>query len=136
MDKKSRWLLKLISATIQVSIAMLLSLVITIINAGFVSGFLFQWAKGFDVALVIIPPALRLIPELAWGVAFVKALPVGLFIGFTMTFLVRRGWRSSPWRDGIAGLSMMCMRQRPAAGFARRLMVPVSNDTLLRVVRS
>lgn len=138
MDKKSRWLLKLISAAIQVSIAVLLSLAITIVNAGFGSGFLIQWAKGFVVALVIIPPALRLIPPVtrgirailgnrplfvircavsicfatlmegmisfaitlaqygvapgwlaAWGVAFVKALPVGLFIGFTMTFLVQ-----------------------------------------------
>ena len=129
--------LRLISACIQVGIALLLSLVITLVNAGFGPGFAVGWAKGFVVALIVIPPSLRLIPSVArgvravlgnrrdfvircavavcfatmmegiislvvtlaqhglasgwlasWGAAFVKSLPVGLAIGFTMTFLV------------------------------------------------
>lgn len=135
---KSINLLRLISAGIQIGIALVLSLVITIVNSGFTPNFAQDWVKGFVVAMIIIPPSLRLIPHVAngvrwilgdrsifairsavsicfatmmegmisfaitlaqyglnpgwsavWGTAFVKALPVGLVIGFTMTFLVQ-----------------------------------------------
>ena len=137
MNNKYKNLLRLISAGIQAGIALLLSLVITVVNNGFSDRFLNEWAKGFIVALIIIPPALRLIPYVMraiqsllgnrslfvvrcavsicfatmmegiislavtlvqfglspgwlamWGLAFVKALPVGLIIGFTMTFVI------------------------------------------------
>lgn len=138
MNTKSRRLLRLISAGVQIGIALVLSLVITIVNSGFTPNFAQDWIKGFIVAMIIIPPALRLIPYVAngarmilgdrslfaircavalcfatlmegmislaitlaqyglapgwlavWGTAFVKALPVGLVIGFSMTFLVQ-----------------------------------------------
>ncbi|MCB5362579.1 DUF2798 domain-containing protein [Pusillimonas sp. CC-YST705] len=123
---------------IQTCIALLLSLVMTLINYGFSGPFAQNWAKGFVVAFLIIPVALRLIPFVAkgarkvlgdrsvlllrctvavcvaimmeglialvvtlaqqgmavgwvamWGGVFLKALPVGLLIGFTMTFIVQ-----------------------------------------------
>ena len=47
----------------------------------------------------------------------------------------------APWArrtgrlDGLVHHLGLALRGRPAASFARRLMLPVSNDTLLRVVR-
>lgn len=138
MESKTRRTLLLLRLCIQFAIALLLSLVITMINYGFTEAFFRNWAKGFAVAFIIIPLALRLIPFVArgvravlgnrsifvircgvaicvatmmeglialaitlaqrglapgwpvmWGAAFLKALPVGLLIGFTMTFLVQ-----------------------------------------------
>ena len=130
---------------IQAGIALLLSFVITLVNHGFTASFAANWARGFVVAFLIIPLAMRLIPVVAaaarrilgnrplfvircavaigvalmmealialvvilaqqgvaanwlalWGATFVKALPVGLAIGFTMTFLVQ------PWLQRLA----------------------------------
>lgn len=137
MDKAIQRKLKLMHLGIQFLIALLLSLVMTIINYGFEGAFFYNWGKGFVVAFIIIPLALRLIPVVAkglravigsgsplilrslvavcvaammegivsfavtlaqhgveagwpmlWANTFVKALPVGLLIGFTMTFIV------------------------------------------------
>lgn len=123
---------------IQFTIALLLSLVMTLINYGIQGEFLQHWAKAFVVAFVVIPVALRLIPivaknvgrllgygnplllrsvvavcvavtmeatisfavtlaqhgfsagwSLLWANTFLKALPVGLMIGVTMTFFVQ-----------------------------------------------
>ena len=128
----------MISAGVRIGTALVLSFVITIVNSGFTPNFAQDWIKGFIVAMIIIPPSLRLIPYVAsgarkilgdrslfvircavaicfaammegmisfaitlaqyglapgwlavWGTAFVKALPVGLAIGFSMTFLVQ-----------------------------------------------
>lgn len=130
--------LLLLKFSIQFVIALLLSLVMTVINYGFKETFLQNWAKGFVVAFIIIPLALRLIPIIAkgvrmvlgncspfvlrsvvavcvaimmeglialvvtlaqhgvtsrwiilWATTFVKALPLGLIIGFTMSFIVQ-----------------------------------------------
>lgn len=131
--------LMLIRLAIQFSIAILLSFVITLVNYGLSGPFFVNWAKGFVVAFLIIPVAMRLIPHigarvraalgpdasvtlirsvvaiavaitmeiiialaitlaqrgfepgwtLIWGTSFLKALPMGLCIGFTMTFLVQ-----------------------------------------------
>lgn len=138
MENRTRQKLLLLRLGIQCGIALLLSLAITIINHGFAGAFATSWIRGFLVAFLIIPLALRLIPLVAagaravlgqrspftvrcvvafcvavmmeglialvvtlvqlglipgwpaiWGTTFVKALPVGLFIGFTMTFLVQ-----------------------------------------------
>lgn len=137
MDKATKRKLRLSYFGIQFLIALILSLVMTVINYGFKEYFLYNWAKSFVVAFIIIPPALRLIPFVArgvirvigncpqivlrslvsvciaammegivsfavtiaqhgfdsgwllmWANTFVKALPVGLLIGFTMTFIV------------------------------------------------
>ena len=137
METAARRKLKMMHLGIQFIIALLLSLVMTAINYGFTGAFVYNWAKGFVVAFIIIPLALRLIPLVAQGVraligncslivlrslvsvsvavmmegivsfavtlaqhgfesgwllswanTFVKALPVGLAIGFTMTFIV------------------------------------------------
>lgn len=138
MQTKTQRTLLLLRLSIQSAIALLLSLVITIINYGFAGDFIGNWVKGFLVAFAIIPLAMRLIPPVArgaramlgnrsdfvigcavaicvaammeglislvitlaqsgfsanmltvWGATFVKALPVGLLIGFTMTFFVQ-----------------------------------------------
>lgn len=140
MQYHNRRTLLLLRLGIQAGIALLLSGVITLINHGVTASFATNWARGFVVAFLIIPLAIRLIPVVAaaarrilgnrslfvircavaigvavmmealialavilaqqglaagwlalWGTAFVKALPVGLAIGFTMTFLVQ------PW---------------------------------------
>ncbi len=137
MDNVTRKKLKMIHLGIQFLIAVILSLVMTIINFGFKEAFFYNWGKSFVVAFLIIPLALRLIPIVAkgvisvigncpliilrslvsvcvaalmegivsfavtfaqygfdigwpmmWANTFVKALPVGLLIGFTMTFIV------------------------------------------------
>ncbi len=123
---------------IQLTIALLLSFVMTLINFGFSGNFIHNWIKGFVVAFFIIPLALSLIPIVAnairlmarncptlalrsltavcvaalmegmialavtvvqlgaspgwmnvWFTTFVKALPLGLIIGVTMTFIVQ-----------------------------------------------
>lgn len=138
MQNTSRRTLLLLRLGIQFAIALLLSLVITLINFGLTDAFARNWARGFVVAFLIIPLAMRLIPIVArgaravlgnrsiftircavatcvaammeglialavtlvqqgptagwlilWGDTFLKALPVGLLIGFTMTFLVQ-----------------------------------------------
>jgi hypothetical protein len=138
VQQKTRRTLFFLRLGIQFAIALVLSLVITIVNHGVGSGFPVNWAKGFVVAFAIIPPALQIIPPVArgvravlgdrsplvigcvvsvcvatmmeglialaitlaqfgfasgwaalWGMAFLKALPIGLVIGFTMTFLVQ-----------------------------------------------
>jgi transposase len=43
--------------------------------------------------------------------------------------------RRTTWLDCIVHHLDLALGGRPAAGFAKRLMLPVSNDTLLRVVR-
>jgi len=127
----------LLKVIIPMTIALLLSTVMTAINYGFGEAFLHNWIKGFVVACIVIPAALRSIPFVAaavlavlgprnpvflrsvvavcvattiecviafavtvaqhglgagwlsvWGVTFVKALPMGFLIGFTMTFIV------------------------------------------------
>lgn len=137
MEKATPRKIKMMHLGIRFVIALLLSLVMTIINYGFQGAFFYNWAKAFVVAFLIIPLALRLIPLVAtgirsvvgnaplfvirslvsvcvaammegivslavtfaqhgfesgwptlWGNTFVKALPVGLLIGFTMTFIV------------------------------------------------
>ncbi len=44
-------------------------------------------------------------------------------------------WRRGPGELRGLTISSTTLGGRPAANFARRLMLPVSNDTLLRVVR-
>lgn len=122
---------------IPATIALLLSIVMTMVNYGLGSDFLHNWVKSFAVALVVIPLALRAIPTVSsvviriagithpvllrvvvamcvatliecviafaitmvqhglaagwpawWAGLFVKALPLELLIGFTMTFIV------------------------------------------------
>ena len=41
----------------------------------------------------------------------------------------------APWLDLVVHHLGLALGGRPAASFARRLMLPVSNDTLLRLVR-
>lgn len=138
MENHPRRTLLFLRLGIQSVIALLLSFAITVINHGFGGAFLANWAKGFVVAFLIIPLAMRLIPVVArsaravlgnrsifvircavaisvaimmeglialavtlaqqgvgtglfvtWSAAFVKALPLGLLIGFTMTFIVQ-----------------------------------------------
>lgn len=138
LQNKTKRTLILIGLGIQFSIALLLSLVMTLINFGVSGPFLQNWARGFVVALLIIPVAVRVIPYVVkavravlgnrpefllrsaaavcvatlmegvialavtlaqrglspewpviWGQTFLKAMPVGLLIGFTMTFLVQ-----------------------------------------------
>lgn len=138
MENKALRKLLICQLGIQFCIALLLSWVMTVINYGFKGAFIQNWAKGFVVAFVIIPLALRLIPFIAkavravmgnchaliqrsavavcvaalmeglialavtlaqhgvaagwptvWAGTFVKALPLGLLIGFTMTFIVQ-----------------------------------------------
>lgn len=120
--------------SIQFVIALVISLVMTAINYGLKGAFFQNWAKGFIVAFIIIPLALRLIPIIArgvrvvignrtpfvlrcvvsimmeglialvvtfaqhgltsgwplvWATTVVKALPLGLLVGVTMTFIVQ-----------------------------------------------
>lgn len=138
MEKQTRRKLLMAKLRIQLSIALILSLVMTAINYGFKGAFVQHWAKAFVVAFVIILLALRFIPLVAkgvrgvvgdcpavvqrsavavcvavmmealiafavtmaqyglasgwplmWANTFVKALPFGLVIGFTMTFIVQ-----------------------------------------------
>ncbi len=138
MANKIQWRILRLKFYIQFTIALLLSLVMTVINYGFSGPFSQNWAKAFIVAFLIIPLALRLIPPIAahtravlgnrspfivrsvvaicvaammeglialavtlaqrglapgwpvmWGSTFLKALPIGLMIGFTMTFIVQ-----------------------------------------------
>lgn len=128
----------MLKLSIQFAIALLLSFVMTAINYGLKGAFFQNWAKGFIVAFIIIPLALRLIPIIArgvrvvvghttpfvlrsvvavcvavmmeglialavtlaqhgftsgwpvvWVTTFVKALPLGLLVGVTMTFIVQ-----------------------------------------------
>lgn len=128
----------MLKLSIQFAIALLLSFVMTAINYGLKGAFFQNWAKGFVVAFVIIPLALRLIPIIArgvravlgnrtpfvlrsavavcvavmmeglialavtlaqhgltsgwpmvWATTLVKALPLGLLVGVTMTFIVQ-----------------------------------------------
>lgn len=118
-------------------VALLLSIVMTMVNFGLGADFLRNWVKSFAVALVVIPLALRAIPSVSaavtrisgirhpvllrllvaicvaimlecviafavtmvqhgpasgwvawWAGLFIKALPLGMLIGFTMTFVV------------------------------------------------
>ncbi|VCU71604.1 hypothetical protein PIGHUM_03690 [Pigmentiphaga humi] len=138
MEKAAQRQLLMAKLSIQFTIALLLSLVMTAINYGFKESFAHNWLKGFIVAFIIIPLALRLIPFIAkcvraaigdcsplllrsvvavcvaammegviafavtlaqhgvesgwtvlWATTFVKALPLGLLIGITMTFFVQ-----------------------------------------------
>lgn len=138
MKQKTQTKLLVMKLGIQSTIALLLSLAITALNYGFGAAFIQNWAKGFLVAFIIIPLALRLIPTVAssvravagnrsifaircmvavcvaalmegliafavtlaqyglasgwlmvWAATFVKALPLGLVIGVTMTFFVQ-----------------------------------------------
>lgn len=147
MNLPSRPLLLALKIGIPLMIAILLSLVITIVNHGFTSAFFVNWMKGLVVALIIVPLGIRLIPYVGagvrrivgnrspvvlrsivaicvavmmeclvslsvtlaqygvmagwltlWGNAFVKALPIGLLIGFTMTFIVH------PWMQRLGRL--------------------------------
>lgn len=145
MKNPPQHMLLLLKLGIPVVIALLLSVVITIVNYGFSGPFFYNWSKGLVVALIVIPLGLRMIPYVAggvrvvlgdrpaivlrcvvavcvammmesivslavtlaqrglvlgwpalWGLAFLKALPVGLLIGFAMTFIVH------PWMQRIA----------------------------------
>lgn len=145
MKNQPNNMLLLLKFGIPFMIALLLSIVITIINYGFTGPFFYNWGKGLVVAMIVIPIGLRLIPYVAggvravlgdrpaillrcvvavcvavmmetivslavtlaqrglvpgwqalWGLAFLKALPVGLLIGFSMTFIVH------PWMQRIA----------------------------------
>lgn len=138
MNKKAMRKLLMLKLSIQFAIALLLSFAMTAINYGIKGEFFQNWAKGFIVAFIIIPLALRLIPIVArgvravignrtpfvlrsavavcvavmmeslialavtfaqhglasgwpmvWATTFVKALPLGLLIGVTMTFIVQ-----------------------------------------------
>jgi hypothetical protein len=53
---------------------------------------------------------------------------------FGTTVLAERPRRTGRLEEFVHHLGL-AMGGRPGAGFARRLMLPVSNDTLLRVVR-
>ncbi|MDA5544368.1 MULTISPECIES: DUF2798 domain-containing protein [Yersinia] len=138
MEKKVRRKLLMLRLSIQFVIALVISLVMTAINYGLKGAFFQNWAKGFIVAFIIIPLALRLIPIIArgvrvvignrtpfvlrcviavcvsimmeglialvvtfaqhgltsgwplvWATTVVKALPLGLLVGVTMTFIVQ-----------------------------------------------
>lgn len=69
MKQKTRRTLFFLRLGIQFAIALVLSLVITIVNHGVGSGFPVNWAKGFVVAFAIIPPALQIIPRWRAGCA-------------------------------------------------------------------
>ena len=138
MNYKARKKLMLLRLGIQFTIALVLSLAMTVFNYGLQDGFVQNWAKGFVVAFIIIPFALQLIPFVSrgicvlagkrspffirctvavcvatvmesiialavtlaqqgfvstwlatWAMTFVKAYPMGLLIGFSMTLLVQ-----------------------------------------------
>lgn len=148
METKPWRILLLLKLGIPLAIAILLSLVITIVNHGFTSAFFQNWMKGLVVAIIIVPLGICMIPYIAagargllgnrpavvlqcvvavcvaammeclvslsvtlaqqgimpgwmtmWGNAFVKSLPVGLLIGFTMTFIVH------PWMKRLGASS-------------------------------
>ena len=67
MEQATLRKLKMMHLGIQFIIALLLSLVMTVINYGFGGSFFHNWSKGFVVAFTIIPLALRLIPFVAKG---------------------------------------------------------------------
>lgn len=68
MTNKIQRKLLMLRLGIQFSIALILSLAMTAINYGFHEAFFHNWAKGFVVAFIIIPFALRLIPVVAKGI--------------------------------------------------------------------
>jgi len=56
-----------------------------------------------------------------------------LLSGLAMTYWLH--WRAGPDLEAIVHHLGLALGGRPAATFAERLMMPISNDTLLRVVR-
>ncbi|MFA7668844.1 MAG: DUF2798 domain-containing protein [Burkholderiaceae bacterium] len=136
-DKNKLLASVLLKLVIPATIALLLSIVMTVVHYGLGADFLHNWVKSFAVALVVIPLALRAIPSVSavvirlagikhpvllrvvvamcvailiecviafavtlvqhgpaagwaawWAGLFIKALPLGLLIGVTMTFIV------------------------------------------------
>ncbi len=61
--------LRLLALGIQSSIALLLSLVITLVNFGLAQGFFLDWAKGFVVAFLVIPSLFGSCPGYRWSPA-------------------------------------------------------------------